>query len=116
MTSPATAAVPEINVQEAARRVVSGKAVLIDVREPDEWELGRAPQASHLPLSTLQPGQLSGDRPVLAMCRTGNRSGKAAAQLAAAGIDVTNVAGGLQAWEAAGLPVVVDGGAPGVVK
>jgi len=77
MTSPATAAVPEINVQEAARRVVSGKAVLIDVREPDEWELGRAPQASHLPLSTLQPGQL---------------------------------------WEAAGLPVVVDGGAPGVVK
>ena len=108
--------VPEIDVHEAARRVDAGEAVMIDVREPDEWELGRAPQASHLPLSALQPGQVSTDRPVLAMCRTGGRSGKAAAMLAAAGIDVTNVSGGMQAWDAAGLPVVGDGGAPGAVK
>ena len=112
MTTP----VPEIDVQEAARRVQAGEALMVDVREPDEWELGRAPQARHQPLSALQPGQVPTDRPVIAMCRTGNRSGKAAAQLAAAGHEVANITGGMQAWHAAGLPVVVDGGAPGVVK
>jgi len=108
--------VPEIDVHEAARRIQAGEALMVDVREPDEWALGRAPQASHLPLSALHPDQVPTDRPVLAMCRTGNRSGKAATQLAAAGVDVANVVGGMQAWHAAGLPVVVDGGAPGVVK
>lgn len=112
MTTP----VPEIDVHEAARRAQAGEALLLDVREPDEWELGRAPQASHLPLSTLQPAQLPTGRPIIAMCRTGNRSGKAAARLAAAGHDATNIVGGMQAWHAAGFPVVVDGGAPGVVK
>ncbi len=112
MTTP----VPEIDVHEAARRAQAGEALMVDVREPDEWELGRAPDATHLPLSALQPGQVPTDRPVIAMCRTGNRSGKAAAQLAAAGHQVANIAGGMQAWHAAGLPVVVDGGAPGVVK
>ena len=112
MTTP----VPEIDVHEAARRAQAGEALMLDVREPDEWELGRAPQASHLPLSTLQPAQLPTGRPIIAMCRTGNRSGKAAAQLAAAGHDATNIVGGMQAWHAAGFPVVVDGGAPGVVK
>lgn len=108
--------VPEIDVHEAARRALAGEALMLDVRESDEWELGRAPQASHLPLSALQASQVPTDRPVIAMCRTGNRSGTAAAQLAAAGHDVSNIVGGMQAWHAAGLPVVVDGGAPGVVK
>lgn len=116
MTQPSAAGVPEVDVDEAARRATSDAAVLIDVREPDEWALGRAPQAMHLPLSSLQPAQVPTGRAVLALCRTGNRSAKAAAQLAAAGIEVTNVAGGMQAWEAAGLPVVADGGVPGRVK
>ena len=107
---------PEIDVAEAARRVQSGEVLLLDVREDDEWGAGRAPDATHMALSHLQPNEIPTDRPVLAMCRSGNRSGKAALELAAAGIDVTNIAGGMLAWEAAGLPVVNDGGGPGVVQ
>ncbi len=116
MSTPVPPIVPEIDVHEAARQIGSGEAYMIDVREADEWALGRAPQAGHLPLSALEPSQVPTDRPVIAMCRSGNRSGKAAAQLGAAGLYVTNIVGGMKAWDAAGLPVVVDGGAPGVVK
>lgn len=107
---------PEIDVTEAARRLQAGQALMLDVREDDEWAAGRAPEATHMALSALQPGSVPTDRPVIAMCRSGNRSGKAALELAAAGVNVTNIAGGMKAWEAAGLPVVTDGGAPGVVQ
>ena len=113
MTTPD---VPEIDVAEAARRHQTGQVLMLDVREDDEWAAGRAPDALHMALSTLSPAQVPADRPVIAICRSGNRSGKAAVELAAAGVDVTNIAGGMKAWEAAGLPVVADGGAPGVVK
>ncbi len=106
----------QIDVAEAARLVESGHALMLDVREDDEWAAGRAPDATHMALSALQPGDVPTDRPVIAMCRSGNRSGKAAVALAAAGVDVSNIAGGMKAWEAAGLPVVTDGGAPGVVQ
>jgi len=111
-----TPAIPEIDVAEAARRVQNGQVLLLDVREDDEWAAGRAPAATHMALSVLRPDLLPTDRPVIAMCRSGNRSGKAALALAAAGVDVANIAGGMKAWEAAGLPVVTDGGAPGVVQ
>jgi rhodanese-related sulfurtransferase len=45
----------------------------------------------------------------------GNRSGTAAIQLAAAGVDVSNLAGGMKAWAEAGLPITTDDGAPGTV-
>lgn len=107
--------IPQIDVTEAARRLRSGQAVMLDVREDDEWAAGRVAEATHMALSQLRAGQVPTDRPVMAMCRSGNRSGKAAIELAAAGVDVSNVTGGMKAWEAAGLPVVIDGGAPGVV-
>ena len=106
----------EIDVAEAARRLQSGQVLMLDVREDDEWAAGRAPSAVHMALSQLSPAGLPTDRPVIAMCRSGNRSGKAALELAAAGFDVTNIAGGMKAWEAAGLPVITDGGRPGVVQ
>ncbi len=107
---------PEIDVAEAARRLQSRQVLLLDVREDDEWAAGRAPDATHMALSELRPAEVPTDRPVIAMCRSGNRSGKAALELAAAGLDVTNITGGMKAWEAAGLPVITDGGAPGVVQ
>ena len=113
MTTPD---VPEIDVAEAARRLQTGQVLMLDVREDDEWAAGRAPDAMHMALSELHPAMIPTDRPVIAMCRSGNRSGKAALELAAAGVDVTNIAGGMKAWEAAGLPVVADGGAPGLVQ
>ncbi len=91
-------------------------ALLLDVREDDEWAAGHAPGAVHMPLAgvTDATAQFAG-RQVLAVCRSGGRSGKAAATLAEAGVEVRNVAGGMSSWAEAGLPVVRDDGSPGSV-
>lgn len=111
MTDP----IREIDVQHAARLTEAGEALLLDVREDDEWAAGRAPGAEHVPLGSLQPAEVPTSRPVLALCRSGNRSGEAAQALAAAGVDVRNVTGGMKAWAAAGLPVVTATDRPGTV-
>ena len=98
-------AVPEIDVHEAARLSAAGTAYLLDVRETDEWEQGRAPSAQHLPMSQLQVAAVPTDRPVLVICHLGGRSAMVASHLAAAGVSVSNVVGGMDAWEAAGLPI-----------
>ena len=90
-------------------------AVLLDVREPDEWTRGHAPGAVHIPLADLDPARLDRHQPVIAICRSGNRSGKAADALTAAGILVHNMTGGMQAWQHEGLPVVRDDGTPGSI-
>jgi rhodanese-related sulfurtransferase len=80
---------------------------LIDVREPYEWAAGRIAGARHLELARLseQAETIDRDRPIVFYCRSGSRSGMAADAFAAAGYDAHNMAGGLQAWEAAGLPL-----------
>lgn len=97
--------VVEIEVADAARLVDAGLALLIDVREDDEWTAGHAPAALHIPLGRLPQTRLPADRPVLAICRSGNRSATAAALLLARGVDARNVAGGMRAWQAAGMPI-----------
>ncbi len=92
-------------------------ALLLDVREPHEWEAGHAPDAVHLPLQDV-PARLADlprDRPVDVVCHYGGRSAQAVAFLRTAGLDARNVDGGMDAWERAGLPVVTDDGGPGVV-
>ena len=91
-------------------------AVLVDVREDDEWTAGHAPNAVHVPLGRVSEAanRFAGQK-VLTLCRSGARSGRAAKTLAAAGVDVHNVAGGMAAWAAAGLPVVRDDGSHGQV-
>ena len=91
-------------------------AVLVDVREDDEWAAGHAPDAVHVPLGRVgdAASRFAGQE-VLTVCRSGARSGRAAKALAAAGVDVHNVAGGMSAWVSAGLPVVRDDGSPGRV-
>lgn len=107
--------VPDVSVQEAADAAASDSVLLLDVREDDEWRAGHAQSAVHLPLSRLDAAAVPTDRPVIAVCRSGNRSGKAAALLAAAGVDVANMAGGMTTWAAAGLPVVNADGRPGEI-
>jgi rhodanese-related sulfurtransferase len=83
-------------------------SVLIDVREPDEWQAGRVPGATHIPLGQLQTrlSEIPLDREVLLICRSGNRSGAAQRLLLANGYhQAVNVAGGMSAWERARLPV-----------
>lgn len=113
MSSPTPVA--EMNPLEAARLADAGQVLLLDVREPGEWDSGHAPLATHVPLGGLDPAAVPQDLPVVAVCRSGNRSGQAAQALSAAGVDVRNLAGGMNAWAAAGLPVVRADGTPGEI-
>jgi rhodanese-related sulfurtransferase len=102
--------VPTVDVAEAGRRLREDPArpLLLDVREPGEFTDVRAPGAVLLPMSsfTERLDELPADRPLLVICHMGGRSAAVAGYLARAGrADVTNVTGGMDAWERAGLPV-----------
>lgn len=107
--------IPEISVTDAESGSV--EAVLLDVRNADEWEAGHAPGALWIPLDELERArtEVPINRPVQCICRSGGRSVKAAEALISWGFDAVNVVGGMQAWEAAGLPVVRDDGGAGTV-
>lgn len=108
--------IAEVDPQEAERLRAEG-AVLLDVREEDEWAAGHAPGAVHVPLAGVgQAAATFGSSTVLAVCRSGGRSAKAAKTLAADGATVRNVTGGMTAWAAAGLPVVRDDGSKGTIS
>lgn len=106
---------PDVLPAEALRAAEAGEVLLVDVREAHEWEAGHAAAAVHVPMGALTPDTLPRDRPVIAVCRVGGRSQAVAEALAGIGYDVRNTAGGMLAWQAQGLPVVVDGGGPGTV-
>ncbi|MET7381213.1 rhodanese-like domain-containing protein [Streptomyces sp. NPDC005526] len=96
-----------------------GGSVLLDVREGHEWRAGHAPGAAHLPLSALAAGaplppETSG-RPLVVICRSGQRSRKAAALLNARGAAAVDVVGGMRDWVRAGLPVVDQRGEDGTI-
>ena len=97
--------------------MVEGGATLLDVRHPEEWEAGHAPDALFLPLDQLgdRYTELPTDRAIVVICRSGARSAKAAEALVGAGYEAVNLAGGMKAWVAEGLPCVTDAGEPGVV-
>ena len=103
-----------VSAAEAAAMAGNG-AVLLDVREPHEWQAGHAPKARHIPLGQLarRAGELPQGRGVVTVCRSGARSARAAALLARDGREVSNLSGGMHAWARAGLPVVAKGGGPG---
>src|ERR1700760_2178853 len=107
MTSAMIEDMKEISVTEANDLATAGTA-LVDVREQHEWDAGHAPTAVHLPLGEIPARQdeLPGG-PLLLICKAGVRAAKAATFLAEQGREVTNVAGGMDAWAQAGLPVVV---------
>ena len=108
--------VPEVTPSEAAALAEAG-ALLLDVRNDDEWTAGHAPGAHYLTLRELpaRTAELAKDRRIVAVCRVGGRSAKAVELLAAQGFDAVNLAGGMRAWAADGLPVVTDRGDAGTV-
>lgn len=115
MTSPGD--IEQINPTEAMTRI-AGSAVLLDVRNPDETAAGRAREAMLIPLPELgtRLDELDPTVPIVAVCKAGGRSQMAAELLAAAGFDVVNLAGGMQAWASAGLDVIDNAGEPGSIK
>jgi rhodanese-related sulfurtransferase len=108
--------VDHIHPTEGRRRVDAG-ALLLDVRNPDEWQAGHAEGAAWIPMSQLAERQeeLPTDREIVVICKTGSRSAQVAKALLAAGYGAVNVAGGSEAWQAAGLAIVTDDGRPGAV-
>lgn len=89
-----------------------GGLQLIDVRQRYEFEAGRIAGARHLELMALatEAGTIERDRPLVFYCRSGVRSAMATEAFAQAGFEAHNMAGGLLAWDAAGLPIEPDGG------
>jgi rhodanese-related sulfurtransferase len=91
---------------------------LVDCRELYEWVAGRIEGAVHIPLNSIMAGvggDLDPGRPVVVVCRSGNRSELASLMLRARGFEAYNLEGGMEDWEAHGLPFSTPEGAPGRV-
>jgi rhodanese-related sulfurtransferase len=104
-----------MNAAEVARRLHDVQ--LVDVREQDEWDAGHIDDARHIPMSELgqRLGELDRKRPLVAVCRSGSRSGRVAQVLQQRGYDAHNLDGGMQAWEQEGLPFTASDGSAGTV-
>ena len=99
----------DVDVQTAADLAQRPDVVILDVREQNEWDAGHIPGAVLIPMSEIQ-GRLSEvpkDKTVIVQCRSGNRSSQVTDFLQQQGFtNVHNLSGGLNAWQAASLPVV----------
>ncbi len=101
--------ITEISPQDTAAKLNSGDAVIVDVRDKDEWDEAHIPGATHMSRGTIEldieekvpdPNAM-----IICHCGSGGRSALAAETLQKMGYkNVRSMAGGLRAWEAAGLP------------
>lgn len=120
----ASATAPDMSVQElaasanvsstsAATASANAEPFVLDVRGAGEFAAGAVKGAVHCAYPRLPTiaKSLPRDRPVLVHCAKGGRSAAAAAYLRSVGVDAVNVAGGFEAWRAAGLPVHIPAGA-----
>ncbi len=103
--------IPQINAVDAKRLVESENALIVDVREADEWSAYRIPGAVHVALSGFmaRAQELPRDRPLVMQCASGARSLQAAGALLKMGYEnVSNLQGGIMGWHQAGY--VIDQG------
>ena len=107
--------IPEIKVTDVETGDVP--SVMLDVREPREWEAGHVAGSMWVPMGQLESArfQLPMNRRIAVICRSGQRSARAVVQLKEWGFEAVNVAGGIKAWVAEGKPIVRDDGSPGEV-
>jgi rhodanese-related sulfurtransferase len=105
--------VPTVSVDE-----VPPDAVILDVREDEEWVAGHIDGATHVPMNRVpnmvayDPQALPSGAPVVVVCRMGGRSAHVTAWLAAHGYEARNLSGGMLAWAQAGRPMASETGAP----
>ncbi|MCI2266889.1 rhodanese-like domain-containing protein [Sediminivirga luteola] len=94
----------EITITDADQRRLRDQ--VLDVREDFEVAEGMIPEAVHIPMSQLgaRLSELDRARPVIVVCRSGNRSARVAEALTRAGYTADTMAGGMLAWQRAGLP------------
>ncbi len=109
----------DLTPQDVNKMLAAHQAVLIDVREPGEFEAERIPGALLFPLSEFDPAALPLDtkKRIILQCGSGKRSAMAAERLmAAAPGDTSHLKGGISAWKQAGLTVLTFDPATGKVK
>lgn len=106
----------DVTPAATAELLGTGTVTVIDVRDGDEWTAGHIGGAIHIPLSSLDPAAVDTSKPIIAVCRSGSRSGKATEMLRAGGLRVHNMTGGMNAWARTGLPVQTAGGTPGSIR
>lgn len=95
------------------RLLAEDRAVLVDVREAEEFEEERIPGAWLVPLSAFDPRQVAAaaaGRPVVLYCLSGKRAGKAAAVLTSHHDAVLTLRDGIFGWTGAGLPTEASTG------
>jgi rhodanese-related sulfurtransferase len=102
----------EVTPEQAQQALSDGSALLVDVREPHEWEAGRIEGAEHIELTQLpaRAHELPGDRTVIFVCRVGGRSAMAAEAFRRSGYDARTMVGGLLRWDEEGRPLAPEGG------
>ena len=91
-----------IDAQEVQARLEAGEKLnIIDVRESDEVEEGKIPEAEHIPLGLVEfrMNELDKDKEYFIVCHAGGRSARAVQFLESQGFNVTNISGGMLAWE-----------------
>ena len=110
------AALRNVNVVEALELVAKG-ALVLDVRESNEWEAGHALGAMHVPLNEVPDGfdNLNKHQTIVCVCRSGSRSARAAVFLMEHGFDAVNLEGGMLAWSAEGETIEAAAGEPSVI-
>ncbi len=101
--------IKQVGPQEAVLLFNHDDALVLDVREQSEWADGHITRAKHIPLGQIKSklGELEKfkDKPIVVVCRSGNRSNTACGLLKKSGFqNLHNLAGGMIAWEQAGLP------------
>lgn len=99
---------------EEAKGLIDAGAYVLDVREPDEFEMGHVAGATNLPLSEVPDhlGDLPRDRVIICVCRSGSRSARAASFLEESGFDAMNLEGGMINWHLEGHALIADGPDP----
>ncbi len=102
--------VKDIGTAQAIQLINRQNAVLLDVRDAKEWEVGHLPDAVHIPLSELgsrgaELAKLTA-RPIITYCDRGQRARAASGALGKLGFaNIYQLTGGFRAWKDAGLPV-----------
>lgn len=99
---------PTISLDEAKKWIESGEAVVIDVREQDEFEAEHIPGTVNIPVSSFESGDVvekAGDKKVVFMCRSGRRAENALTIFTGeTGKDAWCMEGSIMAWKEQGYP------------
>jgi rhodanese-related sulfurtransferase len=109
VSAGSASAAQTVTYEQVVEGLAKQSIVLVDIREPDEFVAGHVPGAINLPLSKLTPAALPkrGDKTVVIMCRSGNRTSRLAQALPSVGRDdIVDYSGAMIDWTRRGGPIV----------